>query len=201
MMKSFTRRVVTHNIRRSALLLSLCLAASVGMTSAQARNSAAEAPRAQATQNAVTVQLTQMKVINDKGVEKRVEATSVAPNDVIEYRAVYKNVSTKPVTGLLATLPIPEGLEYIPKSAKPAREYTVAEKGGLYAAEPLTRPLASGKAEPVPYNEYRSVRWNLDQLAAGASVEVVARAKVEAVVPLVPQLGAAPGVAPKAPKP
>ena len=143
---------------------------------------------------AVTVELTQSKVIkNAKGVEQLVPAPTVVPGDVIEYKVTYKNTSAKSVDGLVADLPIPEGLEYLPKSAKPgAALVKAATKNGEYAAEPLVRKLPDNKVEPVPYNEYRALRWNLGKLPAGGVAAVTARAKVEVVVPPAPKAAAAP---------
>ncbi len=137
---------------------------------------------------AVSVELTQSKVVkNAKGVEQLVPAPTVMPGDVIEYKVTYKNTSAKPVNGLVADLPIPEGLEYLPKSAKPgAALVKVAAKDGQYAAEPLVRKLSGNKTEPLPYSEYRALRWELGQLPAGGEAAVTARAKVEVVVPPAP---------------
>ncbi|MDB5743496.1 MAG: conserved repeat domain protein [Polaromonas sp.] len=137
---------------------------------------------------AVSVELTQSKVVKDaKGVEQLMNAPTVMPGDVIEYKVTYKNNSTKAVDGLVADLPIPEGLEYLPKSAKPgAALVKVAAKDGVYAAEPLMRKLPDNKSEPVPYNEYRALRWSLGQLPAGGIAAVTARAKVEVAAPSSP---------------
>jgi len=133
------------------------------------------------SQKEVTVNLVQSKVIKDeKGIEKLIEAASVKPNDVIEYRVTYTNVTAKPVKGFVANLPIPAGLQYLPSSAKPSRNAVVAAEDAQYSSEPLVKKLPNGTTEPVPYTEYRHVRWNVGTLAPGASVDVFARVKVEA---------------------
>lgn len=141
---------------------------------------------------AVSVELTQFKVVKDaKGAEQLLAAPTVMPGDVIEYKVTYKNTSTKPVVGLVADLPIPDGLEYLPKSTKPGAALAkAATKNGEYSAEPLMRKLADNKSELVPYNEYRALRWNLGQLPAGGVAAVTARVKVETVV--LPESNAAP---------
>ena len=64
-------------------------------------------------------------------------------------------------------------------------------------AEPLSRTV-DGQQEPVPYNEYRMLRWSLGQLPANGAATVSARARVEEVQPPVPKAPAAPaGAAPK----
>ena len=161
-----------------------------GLVPAFAQNAAVTAPPV-ASKAVVTVVLTQSKVVKGvDGKETLVEAPTVRPGDVIEYRATYTNNTGKTVTGLRADLPIPEGLEYLPRSAKPGADLVkAAVKGGDYAMEPLSRKLANGKTEPVPYNEYRALRWSLGQLPAGGVTAVSARAKVEVVVPKAPLVG------------
>lgn len=136
----------------------------------------------------VAVTLSQFKVSQDaKGAPILVDAKVVAPGDVIEYRAVYKNQSLAPLS-VAATIPVPEALEYIKGSAaaKAANSgpiaHTVALKDNQYAPEPLMRRLITADgasvAHAVPYAEYRSVRWMLEKMAPGSSVEVSLRAKV-----------------------
>ncbi|MBO9644318.1 MAG: DUF11 domain-containing protein [Pseudacidovorax sp.] len=138
-----------------------------------------------AEQKPITVELTQKKVVKDeRGREKLEEVDGVRPGDVLEYRATYKNESKQPIKGVAANLPLPEGLEYVARSAQPARGVQFALKAdGTYEAEPLMRKRADGGAQQVPYDEYRQIRWRLDELAPGAQVVVSARAKVEAVKP------------------
>ena len=120
------------------------------------------------------------------GKEEFREADSVRPGDILEYRVRYANRSGKSVGNFTATLPLPEQLEYVPKSATPgATLVQVATADNKYAAEPLMRTAPGKKAEPVPYAEYRSLRWNLGQLPADAVTEVAARARV--VLPAQPQ--------------
>ncbi|ATE60107.1 hypothetical protein CCZ27_09220 [Thauera sinica] len=173
---------------------------------------AAGADKAAATPPVQAV-LTQKRVVVEKGREVLLDADEVKPGEVIEYRVVYTNSGNKSLSGFAATLPLPEGLEYVAKSARPGAPVARASVGdGRFAVEPLTRPVAGktgGKAatEPVPYAEYRSLRWEFDRLPAGGVAEVSARARVAGAPPAVVS-GAAPlpvpgGVAPVvvAPKP
>ena len=93
-------------------------------------------------------------------------------------------MSKQTVQGLVATLPIPQGLEYLPKSAKPFNaSLQMAGRDGQFGVEPLQRKAADGSAQALPYTEYRTMRWSIGQLNAGASVVVSARAKVEGAAP------------------
>lgn len=149
---------------------------------------------------AVTVLLTQAKVVKGAdGKEHLLDAATVKPGDVIEYRATYTNRSARPVGAVLATLPIPEGLQYQPMSAQPgATLVQAAVKGGEYSAEPLIRTVA-GKVQPVPYAEYRSLRWNLGRLPAGGVAAVSARAFVQVFTPTAASGVAGAGAAQKTP--
>ncbi len=181
--------------------LGACAFLLAGLTGFTGAAAAQSAPALEATQKkAVAVVLTQSKVVKDaQGKEQLVDASSVKPGDIVEYRAVYTNNTGKPVTGLVADLPIPEGLEYQPRSAKPGASLVqAATKEAVFGPEPLVRKAASNKIEPVPYADYRSLRWTLGQLPANGSTAVSARAKVEVVVPPAPQVSAATPQAPPA---
>lgn len=177
-MRPIARRVV-----RLGLVVLFC-SGFVGMAAAQG----SAAPSVDVGQKqAVSVVLVQFKVVTDaQGREQLVEASTVKPGDVLQYTATYTNNTSRAVTGLVADLPIPEGLEYLPKTARPgAALVKVAAKDGVFAAEPLMRKVG-GKSEPVPYGEYRTLRWTLGQLPARGETAVSARAKVEVVVPQPP---------------
>ena len=153
----------------------------------------------QKSEGPVTIKLSQWKVVtDDKKQESFADASSIKPGEIIEYRAVYTNVSKKSVKGLAAVLPIPEGLEYIPDSSKPGTPAAeAATKDGRYAAQPLVREVKGkdGKqhTERVPYYEYRSLRWSVGDLVAGKTFEVKARARVGTSQPDVePQAAQAP---------
>ena len=182
--------VPSFGIRAQRLAQSLAfslLTVSFGSAMAQGPAASAAVTAAKpATAQAVAVLLTQHKVVKAAdGKEQLLDATTVKPGDVLEYRATYTNTTDKAVTGVVATLPIPEGLEYSAQSAKPGPTLVqAATKNGVYGAEPLMRQV-NGKAESVPYVEYRTLRWNLGQLPARGVAAVSARAKVEVFVPVV----------------
>lgn len=148
---------------------------------------AADAGAEGASQGAVQVRLTQARVVVEEGKEKLVEVEAVKPGDVIEYRAVYTNTSKQSVRELMASLPVPQGLEYVAKSAKASAglpAVQVAARDGKYGAEPLMVTEGEKKV-PVPLAQYRALRWHVGAMAAGRSVTVSARARVAApsVVP------------------
>jgi uncharacterized repeat protein (TIGR01451 family) len=172
------------NIRRSrarafALTLLLAAIASPGIASAQA---AADPAPAEPLQITLTLQRIS---VDAQGNETLSVAEAVKPGDLLEYRAVYQNRSTQPLGHVAATLPVPAGMVYQARSADPSPA-EASTGNGQFGAEPLTRTVkdadADGrdKVEPVPYREYRALRWHIETLAPGQSVSVAARVRVEA---------------------
>ncbi|HEV2987681.1 MAG TPA: hypothetical protein VG759_04520 [Candidatus Angelobacter sp.] len=131
----------------------------------------------------VKVALTASKITKVDGTEKKEPGDKAKPGDVIEYVAEYKNSDKKPVQDVVATLPVPAGMEYVPSTAEPG-QLMASTSDGKYAPAPLKRAVrgADGKVtqELVPYSEYRSLRWNLGVMAGGTSKTVRARMKVKA---------------------
>jgi len=129
----------------------------------------------------VSVHMEAYKIVLEKDVEHQRPADKAQPNDVIEYIATYKNNTDHGISDLMATLPIPEGTIFLPATTHPKGAQASLD-GAEYGDIPLTRrvQLPSGKWEVqnVPYKEYRSLRWNLQSLAAGEDKAVSARVLV-----------------------
>lgn len=115
------------------------------------------------------------------GAETLQPAQTVKPGDMLQYTAVYMNSGHRPVTRLMASLPIPAGTELVGASAVP-REVQASVDGKVYAAVPLTRKARRADGQvvdvPVPLAEYRHLRWPEQQVAAGASFTTSARVRV-----------------------
>lgn len=129
----------------------------------------------------VSVALTAFRVTMSQGKEAYVPAEQARPGEVIEYRATYKNMGKQAVKDLMATLPIPQGLEYLPKTAQPVRLLASVD-GKNYEAVPLVRRVKGegGRivVREVPLSEYRFLRWPMGALAARAESQVRARMRV-----------------------
>lgn len=130
----------------------------------------------------VTAEMVAVKVLrDDRGREVFVDAEAANPGDVIEYRVTYKNHSEDKIRGLEATLPLPVGMEYMPNSAAPRRVLASTDQA-RFEEVPLRRVVrkADGSREVVkiPFDQYRALRWKIDQLKAGRSTQVIARARV-----------------------
>jgi len=135
----------------------------------------------------VSVALNAYRVTMSQGKEAFVPAEQARPGEVIEYRATYKNTGKQAVKDLMATLPVPQGLEYLPKSAQPAKLLASVD-GKNYEAVPLVRKVKGpdGKlvAREVPLSEYRYLRWPMGTLAASAESQVRARMRVNPLEPM-----------------
>ncbi|MDU0460062.1 MAG: hypothetical protein RW306_15155 [Geobacteraceae bacterium] len=140
-------------------------------------------PAWSAGQPEVKVQLSARKIVkNSQGKESISGGDSAKPGEVIEYRATYKNSGTAIARNVAATLPIPEEMEFMADSASPAGA-SASTDGTVFSAIPLVRKvkLAYGAVSnrEVPTAEYRSLRWNLGDLAPGAAATVSARMKIK----------------------
>lgn len=151
-----------------------------------------------ASEDPLSITLTLKRVQTDaQGKETLVDAPSVKPGDLVEYQAVYANRGKQPLGNVVATLPLPQGMEYVGKSARPAAALASTD-GKTFAAEPLKRTVKGkdGKTvvESVPYSEYRALRWQIKSLKPGEEYIVKARARVSQTPPqppAVPETGAA----------
>lgn len=108
-------------------------------------------------------------------------AVSASPGEVIQYTASYRNLSSKSLSQLAPTLPIPVGTEYVADSAAPA-----ATEGSLdgksFERLPIRRPqkLADGSEIYVvmPNRCIRALRWSAGDLPAAGTFIASARVRV-----------------------
>src|SRR5262245_7766359 len=137
---------------------------------------------ARAGEGSVAVELTANKVTKSQGKEVLVPADKAHPGELIEYRALYRNDGKGEARGLMATLPIPLGTQYVPGSALP-RVVQASLDGRSFAPAPLKRveKLPDGRTveREVPVAEYRALRWPLGALPAKQSRTVTARVRIE----------------------
>lgn len=141
---------------------------------------AAHAVSSQTRTDALSVGLTHQKVATVEGKEALVNANSAKPGDVIEYRATYRNESSKLLQSVEATLPVPAGTAVLPTSLAPGAMASV--DGAGFQPIPLKRKMKQPNGKEievlVPYAEYRFLRWKVGSLDAGKAAVYVARVKV-----------------------
>ena len=130
----------------------------------------------------VKVVLTANKIVLVNGKEQKESSDKAKPGEVIEYVAEYRNTGKAPVTNVVATLPVPAGMEFVPEAAQP-QQIMASTDEKTYAPVPLKRKVTGADGKPVeqvvPYPEYRSLRWNLGEIQGGGSKSVKARMKVK----------------------
>jgi uncharacterized repeat protein (TIGR01451 family) len=175
-MKAMKTRRTDLLAKLTGLLLSLGLitgghtwAASPSVQSANAKNDLA-------------ISLTAKRVIKQAdGKEKLLAADRAFPGEVIQYDALYVNQTAKPLTSVSPTLPIPNGMIFVPNSATPAPAEASLD-GKSFQKIPIMRkvttPAGEEKEEEIPATEYRALRWQAGDLAAGATTTVTARTKL-----------------------
>jgi len=142
----------------------------------------ADSAVAQSAKNDLAISLTAKKVVRQAdGKEKLLPADRAFPGETIQYDALYLNQSAKSLSGVAPTLPIPNGMIFVPESATPAPAQASLD-GKKFQPIPIMRkvtlPTGEEKEEEVPATEYRALRWNAGDLAAGAKTTVTARTKL-----------------------
>jgi uncharacterized repeat protein (TIGR01451 family) len=140
------------------------------------------APVAAHAEGDVKVSMTAHRITTtDRGEERLVPAEQARPGETLEYRARYLNSGDVTVRQLVASLPVPAGMEYVPGSAAPAQVFASLD-GKTFSPVPLKRRvrLANGKEveREVPYGEYRALRWTLGELDANGEETVRARMRL-----------------------
>lgn len=136
-------------------------------------------------QSPLTATLEARKVVVVDGRETFSSADVARPNDVVEYRTIYRNVGKDTLRGVAATLPVPQGFIYISGTA--GKNATASVDGKTYAPIPLTRTVKGTdgrtKVELVPVAEYHSLRWELGNMPANTTNTVVARMRMNDEAP------------------
>jgi uncharacterized repeat protein (TIGR01451 family) len=162
------------------LTLALAIAAAAGSVTCSAY---AAGPARPAT-GSVAVELTAQRVTKSQGKEVLVPADQAKPGELIEYRALYRNDGAGEAKGLLATLPIPRGTQYVAGSALPGGVQASVD-GHTFGSLPLKRTVKTpdGRTilQDVPVAEYRALRWPLGALPSKEQRTVSARVRVEAI--------------------
>ncbi|HET6350135.1 MAG TPA: hypothetical protein VFH88_13730 [Candidatus Krumholzibacteria bacterium] len=126
-------------------------------------------------------------VIGEKGEEQFAPANEVHPQDVIEYRLTYANQGAEVVHNMSITDPVPDGCQYVEKTAKKPGagvvEFSV-DGGKSFHAWPvkITKKTADGKDVTVDATSdmVTHIRWTLNgDLKPKGEVTFAYRAKVK----------------------
>ncbi len=132
----------------------------------------------------VSVALNAQRVTVNNGKETLSSAAQVKPGEIVEYRATYTNSGDQAARQMMATLPVPAGMEFVGRTATPSK-LEASLDGRTWASVPLTRQVkqADGRVvtKEVPAAEYRFLRWPLGTLNAKSARTVSARMRVQSV--------------------
>ena len=167
-----------HRFVRLTFAIAIAAAGSAMARPAHAAGAGPARPAA----GAVAVELSANRVTKAQGKEVLVPADEAKPGELIEYRARYRNDGAGAAQGLMATLPIPRGTQYVPGSALPGRVEASVD-GRTFLPVPLKRsvktPDGRTVVQEVPVAEYRALRWPLGTLPSREQRTVSARVRVE----------------------
>jgi uncharacterized repeat protein (TIGR01451 family) len=132
----------------------------------------------------VTAEMSASKVVTEASKETKVSAKQAKPGDVIEYSVLYRNRDNAAARNVMATMPVPHGMEFLGQTASPAQVMASLD-GSHFAPVPLMRKVKKADGteveQMVPFSEYRSLRWSLGELPANGSKSVSARMRILSV--------------------
>ena len=142
----------------------------------------ADSPKAQHQPGDLAISLEARKVVKQPdGQEKLLPAERAFPGEVVQYDALYFNKSLKALQNVSPTLPIPNGMVFVPESAKPVPAEASLD-GRKFELIPIKRKVTLPNGEvaekEVSPTEYRALRWHLGDMAAGSQTTVIARTKL-----------------------
>lgn len=139
-------------------LASLFVASALAISAAAAF--AAENGPLQITMNAYAI------TADAQGNEVATQTKEVDPKQTVEFRAIYKNNSADPLSGVIVTGPIPKTTEYQAgtNQAPVAANFEVSIDGGkTFEGEPVKRMVKDETGQEVeaviPPAQYTHVRW------------------------------------------
>jgi uncharacterized repeat protein (TIGR01451 family) len=91
--------------------------------------------------------------------------SAVRPNDVLRYTLTFSNPTEHSVAKVELRNPIPDGVVFVPGSAKASRadarlEFS-ADNGKSWAAQPTETVVLAGQqvTRAIPVNRYTHIRW------------------------------------------
>lgn len=95
-------------------------------------------------------------------------ATRVVPGDKVVFVLSYRNTGTQPLSNIVLSNPLPQGIAYrAPSAGTPAPELSV--DGRTWGALPTLRVAGASGARAATANDVTHVRWRLPApLPAGA---------------------------------
>jgi hypothetical protein len=131
--------------------------------------------------------LVEMTTTDGKAVEQlRPQPAGVVPGAVLQQTVTATNTLDRSIGNVAVNLPVPTGTRYLTAlPGSPVKPVFSFDQGKTYGAAPLFRSVnvtENGKAVrrqvEVSPSEYTNVRWTVPQLAAGESLKLGFRVRV-----------------------
>lgn len=132
------------------------------------------------TSNDVAVVVNAFIVRNENGQETLTPVTAagaVRSGDIVEYQALLTNNGKDRVREMTVTLDLPQGAAFT-GVADPALGTQASLDGGRFLRMPI-RANNNGVIENIPFEQYKSLRWTVDEIGLGATAVVKYRAKIQ----------------------
>jgi hypothetical protein len=134
-----------------------------------------------AADNPLDIRLERSKVVIIAGKESLQNASTAKPGDVLQDLATYINKSSRALSGVEATLPVPANTELMMNSVTPATARASVD-GINFFAMPLKRKVKQANGveveQAVAVSEYRYLRWYPGELGPKQSIVFSAQFKV-----------------------
>jgi hypothetical protein len=142
-------------------------------------------PQKAATQStadsALDIRLDRRKVVIFAGKESLQNASTAKPGDVLQDLATYTNKSSRVLSGVEATLPVPANTELMLNSVSPSTAHASVD-GTNFFAMPLKRKVKQANGveveQAVALSEYRYLRWYPGELGPKQSIVFSAQFRV-----------------------
>lgn len=134
-----------------------------------------------AADNPLNIRLERSKIIVIAGKESLQNAITAKPGDVLQDVATYTNKSSRALSGVEATLPVPANTELIMSTVTPATARASVD-GTNFSAMPLKRKVMQANGveveQAVAMSEYRYLRWYPGEIGAKQSIVFSAQFRV-----------------------
>jgi uncharacterized repeat protein (TIGR01451 family) len=115
------------------------------------------------------------------GIENRVEAKSVDPDDIIMYEMLYTNKSKEDYNNVGIKGKIPYGTTLIKSSVtNTPSPYFSIDEGQSWSLKPTVKKLEKGKiVEKVSaIEDYNGIKWDIKEIKAGKTIVLTYRISV-----------------------
>jgi hypothetical protein len=137
-----------------------------------------------AADNPLDIRLERSKVVIVAGKESLQNAATAKPGDVLQDLATYTNKSSRTLSGVEATLPVPLNTELVMSTVTPPTARASVD-GTNFFAMPLKRKIKQANGveveQVVALSEYRYLRWYPGELGPKQSVVFSAQFRVAEV--------------------